>query len=272
METRSSKSPSSSTNTSTSLRILSPPVRKTRKFTLAFLKDGVQEYQSLYKRKDENTFDIDEQYISPRETDITAISRYNRPLLGLQGFQLIDFNKEEPEEQAVKYYLQQLANADKADVNMANTREGLRDSIKLFILKFMRTQNYWTKPLGLEFNHAVVLDAVYRDTTPNVDSRFGSVNLSHVDFDGNMTDIAQIRPFYDTWKQKLEKELGREHTHSRGYWLSGKKIVKMFNIWISLTEEIKDDALALMDITTLDPTQIVRYIATRTSRKKRCRI
>lgn len=87
--------------------------------------------------------------------------------------------------------------------------------------------------------------------------------LSHIDFDPNQTNLAVIEPFFDTWSEKLSDELGSK-IQNINYWSSKKKIVKMVNVWISLTENgIKEDPLALMDKRTVDKDQVINYWASR---------
>jgi hypothetical protein len=209
------------------------------KATTKFIKYDTHTYQSLYLNGK-----LDDKYLEEKEITLHEIdSSMNLSDYGFGNFylnsitidHLLDFIKSETFDQS------------KLDIIM--------NDISRLASKFIR------KYIVMDVI-PVVLDAVYRDSFTNTSNKFTKIPLTHMDFDNYMNDINLIEPFMDTWGPQFEKMLGPKGS-SREFWFYGKKIVKICNIWISLTDSIEQDPLGIIDRRTVKEFQVIPYIASR---------
>ena len=147
--------------------------------------------------------------------------------------------------------------------NVKSYRECIRKQLNEYIKIYIKDFKSLGFQLGIDYDDIVIVDSVYRNTSKNVVSNFKSVGAAHTDFDPFMTDYAFVYPFLDRWGSKLENTLG-DKVYDNLYWKIGKPIIKVCNIWISLSDPyIKNDHLCFCDLNTFDSSQIVPYIASR---------
>lgn len=103
----------------------------------------------------------------------------------------------------------------------------------------------WGIEQGMDFTHAVAVDAVCRSTDSQDDNPFRAVTLAHIDFTSNTQ--ATLDAFLQTWKPRVEQALKKK--------LSDKDFVeldvaKMLNVWMPLNTFSHKNTLALLDKTT----------------------
>ena len=125
------------------------------------------------------------------------------------------------------------------------------------------------------FNTVIAVDAVYRDTNPDIQSPFGSVKAAHIDFSNEESITTIIGSFSDQWVKKLKYSIGPVVQMSDGsinpsIWDPDTGCIKLkdlINVWISLTKGgIKGSPLTVMDVSTLKKEQVIPYIASRRKR------
>ncbi len=110
------------------------------------------------------------------------------------------------------------------------------------------------KEIGLEFDEVVCADAVCRDTG---NGRFGAVFLAHIDFP--LKDSKTTLKGHSEWRESLVKKLGSLTQEE----YENLKIVKIMNAWLPLDDKVVASPLAVMDIQTVDESDIRQYQAER---------
>jgi hypothetical protein len=156
----------------------------------------------------------------------------------LNGFEFCDMNGDLLE--LVKELSQNLENKQ------------VREILRKAIIPFM-TQ--WGRSKGIDFDYAIPLDTVYRNTDPKITNAFRSVPFAHVDFSQDKIPET-LQAFIDVWKPRVEESLKRPEMSTEEY--LNLNIRKMVNIWINLNEIPSTNTLALLDTPALD--QIDRYL------------
>lgn len=213
-----------------------------------YLKNSVKEYSKLYKKVGDLMV-IDPKYIVKKK--VTIKSMPNNFNLYKNGVQKIDLNNLKSFSKCIKLFKK-----DKDKI----FRKCIRDKVELFINTIVKDFKLLGFDYGFDYDRIIVVDSVYRDTTPGGNNPFKSVSLAHTDFDPIMHDYNLVYPFFDRWGDKIEKKI----SDYKNYFKEGKHIVKVCNLWISLTEDvIKNDKLCFCDIQSLKESQITPYIAER---------
>ena len=232
------------------------------KYKINFIKNNIKRYKNLY------IFKKGKMILNPNYLVNKRIKVHNMPssfTLNKNGVQLLNLNKSENLKKCFNKF--KIIDTER---NSRNFRKCIRRNLKEYMDEFMKYFKKCGNKIGIDYDDLVIVDSVYRNTDKNISSPFRSVSAAHIDFDPYMTDYAFIYPFIDRWGEKLEKILGKE-IYNKDYWKIGKPIVKVCNVWISLTEPtIKNDTLIFCDLQKFNTKQIVPYIASRrVSGKKR---
>lgn len=200
-------------------------------------------YENLYTKHNGISYELDDKFmkkytITPEIMDNCVFKNH--------GFEKINLNDNIIE--LLKTFSQKEKFDQKCIYNIMN-------EIEIFISE-------WAKKNIIMDVDITVLDSVYRDSNPKNKNPFSNIPLTHIDFDSFMSDLAILYPFMDTWGPRLENTLGPE-VYSEKYWYSGKKIVKICNVWVSLNDEIKNHNLGLVDMRTVKQDDLIEYIAKR---------
>lgn len=212
---------------------------------MMYLKPSTVKYTNLYEVVD-GTPRLNPFYLELHPVDVQPINKYM--LFKEYGFQ--KYSIDEPTFRSITAF----KHSPTYDQQLIDT---IMDNIE-------RSMSNWGKGQFIMDTTAIALDAVYRDTCKASKNLFTSIPLAHIDFDSFMHDKCMLDPFMDKWGVQLEKKLGKQ-VYDPKFWANGKKIVKICNVWISLTKgEITNHKLAVCDIRTVNEINVVPYIATRT--------
>lgn len=155
-------------------------------------------------------------------------------------------------------------------LNDKEDRDIFREQITNFFNSISKDQNIFGKLL--DYDISICIDAVPRDTTPNnANALFKGIKLIHTDIypQANIGDV--LWSFKNKWYGKIEKyikdieEEDLNLIHNRNKW--NNKIVGVYNIWISLTDGITDNGLALLDFNKKKHGYLIPYKAYRPNSK-----
>ena len=161
---------------------------------------------------------------------------------------------------------------EKYILNDDKDRIQFRNSLVLFCTHLMKEHKELFGNILPDYDTIVCIDAVPRDTNPsNETAKFTAINLVHSDIYpyGNMGDI--LWSFRNTWYGKIKEtitdieEEKLDKQENRNKWNS--KVVGIYNFWISLTDGITDNGLALLDFNTESHNLLVPYKAFRPASK-----
>jgi cytidyltransferase-like protein len=152
----------------------------------------------------------------------------------------------------------------------SSDRTKFRKSLEIFCSHLMKEHKELFGNSLPDYDAIVCLDAVPRDTnSANSNSKFNAIKLVHSDLYpfNNIGDI--LWSFRNTWYGKIsevitdieDEELNKET--NRNKW--NNKVVGIFNFWISLTNGITDNGLALLDFGLKSHNFLVPYKAFRTA-------
>ena len=225
------------------------------KSQIRFIKSNVNSYEKLYT-KENGIQVINPEYLIKKNIKINPLPKHFN--LFKNGFQLLDLNKSA----SLKNIIQRFKTIDGTS-EFKDEREDMRKQLKKYIMEHIGDFKKMGYTKGIDYDDIVIVDSVFRNTDKKLQSQFKSVGLAHTDFDPFMTDYAFIYPFLDKWGKKLENTLG-EDVYDKSYWKIGKKIAKVCNIWVSLTDPyIQNDPLILCDLDSFNEKQIIPYIASR---------
>jgi len=103
----------------------------------------------------------------------------------------------------------------------------------------------WGKEQGMDFTHAVAVDAVCRSTDTEDHNPFRAVTLSHIDFTSDTQ--ATLAAFLQAWKPRVENALKKKISDKEYIELD---VVQMVNVWMPLNTFTHKNTLALLDKTT----------------------
>ena len=189
------------------------------------------------------------------------------------GFALINLYEEFPEIKEILEKIKLGINIDITNtIDEEKNRKELRNSITELALTIVQNMEKRKQIFGDEsfpdFDDAICLDAVPRDTNPNNEkSKFRGINLVHCDIYPKAYIGDVLWSFRNTWYKKIEcvsddiKEENLDKIENRDKW--NDKIVGIYNFWISLTDGITDNGLAVLDTTSVPEGSLIPYKAFR---------
>jgi len=208
---------------------------------------------------------------------INDIPEENSFNINTNGFALINLYEEFSEIKEILDKIKLNINIDISNtIDEEKTRQQLRDMMAQLALEIVKKLDKRKEIFGDEnfpdFNKAICLDAVPRDTNPeNEKSKFRGINLVHCDIYPKAYIGDVLWSFRNTWYKKIGcvsndikiEELDK--IENRDKW--NDKIVGIYNFWISLTDGITDNGLALLDLSSIPDGSLIPYKAFRPASK-----
>ena len=199
---------------------------------------------------------INKFFIIKNNINIYSLPKYFN--LAKNGFQLLNLNKSIN----LKKSIEKFKSID-GTKDFINEKNNIKKHMTDYVLKYMKNLKNLGYNSNIEYDNIIVIDGIFRNTDINKKTDFKAVTFAHVDFDDFMTDHAFIYPFINVWNDTLENVLGK-NIYDKKYWKLGKRIVKVFNVWISLTEPyIQNDHLILCDKNTFSQKELIPFIASK---------
>jgi len=162
-------------------------------------------------------------------------------------------------------------------LHIENDRKTLRNIIGNLALKLVSNKESLKNIFGdniPEFTDAICVDAVPRDTNPsNNDAKFKGINLVHSDIYPHAYIGDVLWSFRNTWYQKIQcytNDIEKQQLNNiENRYLWNDKIVGVYNFWISLTDGITDNGLAVLDTSSISVESLIPYKAFRPASKKK---
>ena len=151
-------------------------------------------------------------------------------------------------------------------------RLNFRQSLQNFSYYLLKEHKQLFGNILPEYEAIVCLDAIPRDTDPNnKEVLFSSINLVHVDLYPYINIGDTMWSFRNTWYDKIKTTINDiekdnlDKIENRNKW--NNKVVGVFNFWISLTDGITDNGLAVLEFTKKSNNFLLPYKAFRTATK-----
>ncbi len=181
--------------------------------------------------------------------DLTTLPQGSKPSLEKNGFQKVDIPREDP------FFKMLKATSDQPDFFLPENR-AKAVALRQAAAKYIEANK---DKLGLKFDTAVPVDAVFRDTEAGNNNRFKAISLAHIDFRGAPDDIIKQFP---TWQGPIKERLGPEKAEHLLKNANGQT-VEIINLWVPIQEGSPTNTLTLADTNTLDKKDIAYYTAVR---------
>lgn len=223
---------------------------------LIYLKENAVGKQ-IYDKVGERGIKLNPVYAATYQNDICPISidsyRDKGFTLDGNGFDIYNFYDDEKMKHTLDVYRDTIKyNED------PYYRSKLREDLKEFMIKYARKKT-------IAFDNVIIVDAVFRDTCDEK-SLFKAVPVVHVDFSQEKSfnyflEVMWADRIKNAMKGKYS-DIGNINDPKSPFWNTWE-ISTMLNVWISLSDKIEEDPLAVMDIKSLKKEQVFDYVARR---------